>query len=184
MASPDGTAVASVGASERARLRFVITALLLMLSLCCVYYYPHAPDGYLAAAIDGWLRLQAHAAGQLIAVFDPQVVVRGTLISGRFPVQVVKGCSSLDVQALFAAAVLAFPAPTIRKVFGLLFGMGLLTSLNLMRIAGLYFVGAHLSESFDTIHEEVMPLLLLVGSCLAFLVWVHWTRRGLQAHAV
>jgi len=155
----------------------VVLAVALMALFAGAYYYPYDPGTSLANAIEFYLRLQARAAGAVIALFDPSVTVRGTLINGRFPVQVVKSCSSLDAQALYAAAVLAFPARVLDKTLGLLLGVGLLSSLNLTRIAGLSLVGAHRPEWFDTIHEEILPLLLVISSCLAFVAWVRWTRR-------
>jgi exosortase/archaeosortase family protein len=163
---------------RRPERRFLITAVVLMCLLYGAYYYPYAADSGMNRAIEAYLRLQTWAAGALIGLFDPAVHVRDTLIEGRFPLQIVKSCSSLDAQALFVATVLAFPARAWTKALGLLAGVLALTALNLTRIAGLYFVGIHAPASFDSIHEEFLPLLLVAFACAAFALWARWARRA------
>jgi exosortase/archaeosortase family protein len=148
-----------------------------MAVLSAAYYYPHAENGAVARRIDDFLRLQAHGAAALIALFDPTARAHGTEIAGRFPLRIVKSCSSLDAQALFAAVVTAFPAPVWQKLAGLAAGIAALTLLNMGRIAGLSWIGAHAPESFDAFHEEILPLALVGFACLAFAAWARWARR-------
>jgi exosortase family protein XrtM len=170
-----GAGFAFLLAPER---RFLVTAVVLMGVLYGAYYYPYDAGSLVTRAIDVYLRLQAAGAGALIRIFDPAVDVSATLISGRFPIQIVKSCSSLDAQALFAATVLAFPARPWTKLVGLLAGVSALTALNLVRIASLYFVGVYAPSSFDSVHEELLPLLLVACACAAFAFWARWTRAG------
>jgi exosortase/archaeosortase family protein len=165
-------------------LRFVFLAAPLMCVLYAAYYYPYASDSLPGRLLHGFLVAQSHAAGWVIALFDAGVSVEGTQIRGRFPLAIVKACSSLDAQALLVASVVAFPARLPGKLLGVLGGTLAMTGLNVARIAALYFVGAHAPQAFDTVHEEVMPLLLIAAACAAFALWASWVRGQAERHAV
>lgn len=149
-----------------------------MLLLGVAFYYPYARDSWPERAIVAYLRLLARASGWLIARFEPSVIVDGTSIGGSFPLQIVKTCSALDAQALYAAAALAFPAPRACKLLGLALGLALLTLLNVARIACLYWVGLHAPLHFDAVHEEWLPAALVLAACLCF---AGWARRVVRA---
>jgi exosortase H (IPTLxxWG-CTERM-specific) len=159
-------------AAPRGAGRFLLLALVLMALLYSVYYYPHAPDSVIGRFFVWYVEQQARLAGGLCAMFDGDAQITGTVISGPIPLRVVKDCSSLDVQALFAATVLAFPARWPSKLLGLVIGIPLLGALNLLRIAGLHFVGMFAPRMFDTAHEELFPALLLLAAVTLFALWV------------
>jgi exosortase family protein XrtM len=130
-----------------------------------------------------FLALQARGAGALIRPFDDGAIVSGTKILGRFPLEIVRSCSSLDAQALYAATVLAFPARITGKLLGLALGIVVLTVLNMARIASLYFIGAGAPSVFDAAHEELLPFVLIAVACACFTAWAHWALRGERARA-
>ena len=119
----------------------------------------------------GYLRFLAAVSGWLIARFDDGVSVAGTRIHGRFPLEIVFDCAALDIQALYAAAVLLFPAPWRRKLIGLATGLAIIWAANIARIVALYFIGAHAPGAFHTMHHEVFQLALLVLTCGLFVGW-------------
>lgn len=157
--------------------QFLIRALGLMAVFYAAYYYPYAPDGAVAGLLDDYLRFVARTAGAVVGLFDEHVVVVDRSIRGRFALQIVKSCSSLDVQALGAAAVLAFPATLPAKLVGLAGSVAALTIANQLRIATLYFVGINAPTHFDLIHEELFPLALLALAVGAFFLWTRWAQR-------
>jgi exosortase/archaeosortase family protein len=157
--------------------RFLSRAALWMVVGSAVYHYPHDEHGWIARAIHAYLCWQAQGAGALLELFDGAVQVRDTLITGRFPLRIVRSCSALDVQALFAASVSAFPAPLWRRASGLLAGALALTALNVGRIAGLYWVGVQAPGSFETFHEEVFPLALIAAAVAGFAGWTRWAHH-------
>jgi len=157
-----------------------------MLILYGLYYYPYPTGSAPHAWLDAFLALQARGAGALIRLFDEGAVVSGSRILGRFPLEIVRSCSSLDAQALYAATVLAFPARIPSKLLGLALGGVVLTALNMARIASLYFIGAGAPSVFDAAHEELFPLMLIGIACACFAVWAHWVHGalgGARAHA-
>ena len=119
----------------------------------------------------GYLHFLAALSGGLIRLFDSSVTVSGTTIHGRFPLEIVFDCAALDIQALYAVAVLVFPAPWRRKLLGLGAGLLIIGAANVARIAALYFIGAHAPGAFHTMHHEVFQLALLVLTCALFVLW-------------
>jgi exosortase/archaeosortase family protein len=75
---------------------------------------------------------------------------------------------------LYAAAILAFPAPLRRKVSGLVLGVVALGVLNLIRIASLILTGVYAPNAFNWLHLEAwQPLFIAVGVTF----WVLWLQR-------
>ncbi|MFI5307860.1 MAG: exosortase H [Polyangiales bacterium] len=151
--------------------RTALEMLALMLLFYGAYYYPYPPDSAPARLIATYVGLQAHAAAALIETFDASARLHGNVVSGAFALEVIKDCSSLDAQALLAAAVIGFPARRRAKLLGLGMGLLLLNLANIARIAGLYAVGARAPSVFDSVHEELMPLALVALACAFFAVW-------------
>ena len=87
-----------------------------------------------------------------------------------------RGCDALEPSWLFSAAVLAFPATWRRRLFGILVGVSLILTLNLVRIVSLYFFGVHTPAFFEIIHLEVWPVLFIIAALCTWLTWVRWTR--------
>lgn len=138
-------------------------------ALFALYAFPFELFGVERDPLEGYLRVFARLAGAALHVVDQGVSVSGTLINGRFPLQIVRNCDAAEINILFGSAVLAFPAPVSRKLVSLLVGLTLLVTANVARICSLYFVGVHRSGWFKLLHEEVWPLLLVVLAALLFL---------------
>ena len=102
------------------------------------------------------------------------IVVTGNRIDGRFSLQIVRNCDAIEVDILFASAILAFPAPIARRLLALLGGLLPLVLLNIARICVLYFIGVHWPGWFAVAHEEILPLVLIVCTALIFLVWARY----------
>jgi len=153
-------------------LRFVaVTALLLLL-----YAYPYPAGGFVSTCFERYLSGYAGAAGALLKQLDPSVHVAQNLITGRFPLAIVRDCDAMEVNILFVAAVAAFPAPLWRRCAGAVVGLLLLVVANLSRIVSLYFIGVAAPDSFELVHREVWPLVLIATALVLFLVWTRWER--------
>jgi exosortase/archaeosortase family protein len=144
--------------------RFLVRAVVLMLLLYGVYYYPYAEGSALYNAIRAYLAFLTRLVGLSLSALGEAIRVEGTQVS-------------LDAQALYVAAVLAFPAKAFAKMRGLVFGIAVLTLLNVLRIVALFYVGLLAQGAFERIHEELMPLLLVAAACLLFLTWTRWVQR-------
>jgi exosortase H (IPTLxxWG-CTERM-specific) len=185
MPSPAGSTTFSPAVSiwlrYRAQVRFVVLGTVLFVAFNGVLYYPYVPGGLCEQLIQRYLSLLAAVSAAIIALFDPAVLAKDALIVGRFPLRIVMECTALDAQALFAAFVLAFPASWKKKLLGIASGIGVLGSLNILRIVSLYYIGLHWPEAFSRMHEEVWALTLVVAALLCFLVWTQWIAKTTTA---
>ena len=153
----------------RLGLRFALSYAAIAAALFAIYAFPFELFGAQHDWLEGYLRMFARLAGGALSLVDHGVSVSGTIINGRFPLQIVRNCDAAEVNILFGSAVMAFPAPWPRRLACLGVGISLLVTANVLRICSLYFVGVHHAAWFKTLHEEVWPLLLVGTAALLFL---------------
>lgn len=162
------------GVGARFALRYAVIAA----ALFAAYAFPFELFGAERDPLDGYLRLFAQLAGTALHALDPGVSVDGTVINGRFPLQIIRNCDASEINILFSSAVLAFPTTTSRKLVSLTVGLTLLVTVNVLRICSLYFVGVHRLAWFKPLHEDVWPLLLVALGALLFLRIARYLQRG------
>lgn len=120
----------------------------------------------------GWV---ARASGAALDLLGQDVRMEGTVIRGeRFAVNIRNGCNGIETLLIFAAAVLAFPAPWRARLLGLAAGAVLIQLVNLLRVVALYLTGAYLPELFDASHTVVWQTLVVL---FGVLLWVLWADR-------
>jgi exosortase/archaeosortase family protein len=169
-----------------ARLRYALTTLALMALLYAAVYQPYAADSAPGRALALYLRQIAQCSAWLLGLLGEQVTVRGAQVFGRFSYVVVLDCAALDAQALYAAAVLAYPARWGAKLIGLVAGLVAIAALNVGRLAILYFAGIRSIALFQVLHEEVLVFAIVACVCVMFVVWLRWAHampRRDAAHA-
>jgi exosortase H (IPTLxxWG-CTERM-specific) len=114
----------------------------------------------------------ARASGALLTLIGERVVVAGTSISSHaFSVNVENGCNGLETALLLAAAVLAFPASGRQKVAGFVLGFLSIEAVNLIRVASLFWVGAHRPAWFGPAHTIVWQSLVVLAGVGLFVGW-------------
>ena len=114
----------------------------------------------------------ARASGGLLKLAGEPVVVAGTSISSRaFSVNVENGCNGLETALLLAAAVLAFPASWRQKLAGFALGFLSIELVNLVRVASLFWVGAHRPGWFGPAHTVVWQSLVVLTGLGLFVGW-------------
>jgi exosortase/archaeosortase family protein len=102
--------------------------------------------------------------------------VGATLGTGQQAIlTVLRACAGTELVAIYAAAVLAFPARPLAKVVGVVGGGLLVLALNFVRITTMYLVGVHFPDAFDAIHEGVWTVLWNIALISAVAVWISWT---------
>ena len=100
-----------------------------------------------------------------------------TLSYDGFNVIVIGECAGLMEFMIFGAAVMAYPASWKKRLIGALVGIPILFVFNVLRIAGLLFVGRHAAEFFDFAHLyfwQAGTILVICG------LWMTWVRYVVQ----
>lgn len=170
--------------SVRSRRRFALRFSAFAACLFAAYTFPYREAGLSEAWFERYLAWYARLAGSALAWLESvfgsqaQVEVQGAVIGGRYPLEIVKNCDAIEINILFAAAVLAFPASLRQRAWGLALGLPALVLLNVLRICTLYFIGVHAPERFEVFHVEVWPLCLVAATTLLFLGYASWTQRN------
>jgi exosortase/archaeosortase family protein len=167
-------------APRRAAVRYVVS---LGVSLALFYafvYHPWNPVSLVGQQLKTYLELIARLSAAVLELSGEHVSVNGPSVHGRFPYVVVVDCAALDIQALFVAAVLAFPSRWFQRVVGFVCGLVAIFSINIARLVALYYAGVHSKTLFKTLHEEVFVLVVVVIVCGLFLLWATWATRHLH----
>jgi len=107
--------------------------------------------------------------------------IQDTVNSAAFTIRINRGCDAVEAMALFASAVLAFPAAGKKKFFGLVKGLAFLFVLNLIRIASLFLTGRYYPEYFDFIHVEIWQILFIIFSLG---LWMFWAKSQTEKKPV
>jgi len=116
----------------------------------------------------------ARLSGAVLNLFGQHVVLRGTVIQGRFAVNIRNGCNGVEAMLIFLAAVLAFPASWRSRLAGLALGILAIQVINLVRVVSLYLTGAYLPRFFDASHTVIWQSVVILCGVL---LWVFWANR-------
>lgn len=101
-----------------------------------------------------------------------------TLRSGLDAIITVKPfCTAFDYSWFLIAAIVAFPAPLIKKLAGLAISVPVLLLLNVLRISSLYWIGVRFPLNFSFMHEQVWAFLLNFSAVCLMVAWMMWVKR-------
>lgn len=117
----------------------------------------------------------AKVSGLTLGALGQDIRMDGTrILSKKFSVNIKNGCNGVEAMLIFFAAVLAFPAPWLSRLKGLVLGFVAIQILNLIRVVALYLTGAYLPSLFDTSHTVVWQGIVIL---LSLVLWIYWASR-------
>lgn len=132
---------------------------------------------------DRYLELSAQLGAKLtnaVASFDVKILKSGSLNTrlgaddGSYVI-VAQGCDASTVFAVLISTLMAWPGLWRVKIPALLFGLLLMYALNIVRIAGMSITEYYWPDSFDLMHEWLLPPLLVLGALAYFYVWTRFS---------
>ena len=116
----------------------------------------------------------ARMSGFVLRVFGEKATVTGCVVSSpRFAVTIYNGCNGLITSLIFISGVLAFPAKTSAKLFGVIGGLFTIQLINLVRIVSLFYIGIFLPQHFNDAHIFVWQSLVIIAGISLWIVWAH-----------
>ncbi len=122
--------------------------------------------------------LNAKVSSFILNIFGMKTVADKVLISSpAFSVSIARGCDAVEAMALFASALLTFPAKWKYKLIGLFTGIAILFALNILRIISLFLTGIYFPKAFDIMHIEVWQVLFILFAVGLWIFWIKWTRK-------
>jgi exosortase/archaeosortase family protein len=160
------------------RARFVLSFIAIAAAFFSVYCFPYAEHGLSERWFGAYLSVYARLAGTVLSIFDHQIVVSGPTIVGRFSLEIAKNCDAMEANILLCAAILAFPSRWPHRLAATLAGLAVLIAANILRICSLYYVGIYFPSSFELLHLEVWPLVLIALAAAEFILLTAWLRRN------
>lgn len=130
-------------------------------------------------AYRSYLALIAEASGLLLWILGYDVTVIGRSIGSvpDFAVSIVPGCDGMEAIALFASAVLASPVAFRSRLWFMVIGVVALLAVNVVRVVTLFLTGLYLPETFETMHWDLWPGVLIVVVLICWLIWARWAVR-------
>jgi exosortase family protein XrtM len=104
---------------------------------------------------------------------DAHVALLGRTLTtpNGLSLRVTRGCEGIEMFLLLAAAVLAFPATTRRRIRGLLLGSLLAYILSVVRLTALYDVLRYEPNLWEALHGVILPLGPVMLLSIYFLFW-------------
>lgn len=119
------------------------------------------------------IRVTASIEAELFMLFSDEVRLDGKMIwFGNFVVRIIDECTGIYEMLIFASAVLAFPTSWAKRGIGLLLGCPLIYVFNVLRIAGLIWVGRYWSSAFDFMHLYFWQATMIAMITSVWLLWI------------
>lgn len=107
---------------------------------------------------------------------QPQVLDGNMIVLPGSALLVNHECTGIFVFAVLACFILAYPAPWGHKLAGLVLGIGMLSAINVVRIATLVRVAEFYPGLLEYFHEYVWQGVFLLIVTLYAMSWVEWSR--------
>ncbi len=112
---------------------------------------------------------------QLMSLFDGRLHNQGVVIMNQesgFAIEVVAGCNGVEATIILSAGILAFSAPWVYKLRGLVLGFLAIHVLNLLRVISLFYIGDWNLAVFEWAHLYIWQALILLDAIIVWLIWI------------
>ncbi len=87
-------------------------------------------------------------------------------------VEIVNGCTGVDVMVLLSSAVLVFPASWRAKCVGVLMSIAIVFTINFIRVLTLCYLVSSGSGQLETNHVYIWPAIITIVCLGTLLFWI------------
>ena len=115
----------------------------------------------------------AYLTAALLSIFrsDVRAVAERVFVGGS-AVDIVNGCTGLDVAVFLASAILVFPAPWRSRLRGAALASVVVFFVNFLRVVTLCVLNEKSESAFDVVHVYVWPAFISLVCLATLLVWI------------
>jgi len=150
--------------------RFVLLTAILIGAFYVIFWTQQWFHDYVVASITA---LDAKIASIFLNIFGWGTVTKGQQIaSDAMTLNVKTGCDGLEAMAIFGSGVVAYTASIFDKFKGVLFGVGSLFALNIVRIVHLYLCGVYMPRYFEFFHQNFWQILFILFALILLAIWI------------
>jgi len=119
----------------------------------------------------------AAVSAVLLKLFDADVASNGIVIqslSNGTSVAILAGCNGIEAMICLTAAIIAYPATWVQRLWGLVLGYIAIQSLNIVRIISLFYLLQWNKQWFEWAHLYIWQGLIFLDVLIVFIVWIRW----------
>ncbi len=98
-------------------------------------------------------------------------------VPGGFAYDITIGCTGLLPAAVLAVAILASPGTWGAKQRGLVVGVPLVLTVNLLRLVHLFYLGIHAPRHFVLAHTLLWEGTMVLFTFVTWALWTRWADR-------
>jgi exosortase H (IPTLxxWG-CTERM-specific) len=118
-------------------------------------------------------RAVAYLASAVLSLFRSDVSSIGeSVFVGGSAVEIVNGCTGLDVGIFLASAILVFPAPWRVRARGIALAFAVVLLVNFVRVLTLCLLNTGSPRAFEIVHVYVWPVLISLVCLATLLAWI------------
>ncbi|HTO51980.1 MAG TPA: exosortase H [Myxococcota bacterium] len=162
----DSSAVPSGRAALVLRVALYLALVLGLSNLLLV----EAVDQHLLAHVRNAI---AYLAAHVLAPFREGVYADGERVFvGGAAVEIVNGCTGVDVAIFLSSAMLVFPAPWRARLFGVAAAFAIVLVTNFARVLTLCVLNASSPAAFELVHVYVWPASISLVCLATLLGWI------------
>ena len=115
----------------------------------------------------------ASLAGAVLSLFRADVSSAGqTVWVGGSAVEIVNGCTGVDVAIFLASAMLVYPAAWSAKLRGVALAFAVVLATNFLRVLTLCWLNASSPRAFELVHVYVWPAFISLVCLATLLAWI------------
>jgi exosortase H (IPTLxxWG-CTERM-specific) len=115
----------------------------------------------------------AALAGAVLSLFRGDVSSAGqTVWVGGSAVEIVNGCTGVDVAIFLGSAMLVYPAAWTAKLRGVALAFAVVLVTNFLRVLTLCLLNASSPRAFELVHVYVWPAFISLVCLATLLVWI------------
>jgi exosortase H (IPTLxxWG-CTERM-specific) len=115
----------------------------------------------------------ASLAGSVLSLFRGDVTWAGqTVWVGGTAVEIVNGCTGVDVAIFLGSAMLVYPAAWTAKLRGVALAFAVVLATNFLRVLTLCLLNASSPRAFELVHVYVWPAFISLVCLATLLAWI------------